>query len=109
MLPFQNPYTMMISGTSLSGKTTFVTKLLQHMDKKFTTHFREVIWCYGAVVTILSASLSKIRSVKGILDMNNFKIESNYLIILDDLMNETNGDVSNLFTKYAHHKNYQLS
>jgi GTPase SAR1 family protein len=103
MLLFQHPATILISGPSRAGKTCFVNKLLQHRNEMFNTHFNSITWCFGAVTPRLD--VSDIHFVQGIPDMENFDIPSNSLLILDDLMSETNGDVANLFTKYAHHKN----
>lgn len=108
MLPFLHPATILISGPSRAGKTCFVNKLLLHRSKMFNTHFKEIVWCYGAVVPKLSSNIHNIRFHFGIPDMNTFQIEENSLLILDDLMSETNADVSNLFTKFAHHKNLSV-
>lgn len=74
----------------------------------FSTHFKEIVWCYGAVIPKLSNEISNIRFHFGIPDMNTFEIQENSLLILDDLMSETNADVSKIFTKFAHHKNLSV-
>jgi len=63
----------------------------------FSTHFKEIVWCYGAVIPKLSNEISNIRFHFGIPDMNTFEIQENSLLILDDLMSETNADVSKFF------------
>ena len=92
----------MIAGPSRAGKSCFVNRLLQHRDTMFTMHFNEIVWCYGAAVPNLT--VPNIKFHRGIPNMETFKIRPNSLLILDDLMSETNSDVANLFTKYAHHK-----
>lgn len=92
----------MIAGPSRAGKSYFVNKLLQYKDTMFSIKFNEIVWCYGAAVPNLS--VANIKFHHGIPDMETFEIQRNSLIILDDLMSETNHNIANLFTKYAHHK-----
>ena len=86
----------------------FCKQTLLHRGKMFNTHFKEIVWCYGAVVPKLSSNIDNIRFHFGIPDMNSFQIEENSLLIRDDLMSETNAHVSNLFTKFAHHNNLSV-
>ena len=106
MLPFQHPCTLLIAGPSRAGKSCFVNRLLLHRDKMFTIQFNEIVWCYGAAVPNLT--VPNIKFHHGIPDMETFQIQPNSLLILDDLMSETNSDVANLFTKYAHHKSLSV-
>ena len=103
MLRFNHPATILISGPSRAGKTCFVNKLLKYCDKMFSSKFNSILWCYGAVIPKLD--VTGIEFIHGIPKMETMDIPEDSLIILDDLMSETNGDVANLFTKFAHHKN----
>jgi hypothetical protein len=69
----------------------------------YSTKFQSIVWCYGAIIPNLS--VKNVKFHRGIPDMNTFDIPPNSLLILDDLMSETDSNVANLFTKYAHHKN----
>jgi len=72
----------------------------------FSVQFKEIVWCYGAAVPNLS--VSNVRFHHGIPDMETFEIQPNSLLILDDLMSETNAHVADLFTKFAHHKSLSV-
>jgi len=72
----------------------------------FDTKLNEIVWCYGAVIPKLS--VSNVKFFNGIPDMSNFEIQPNSLLILDDLMTETNADVSKIFTKFSHHKSLSV-
>ena len=98
-----HPATILISGPSRAGKTWFVNKLITHRDKMFTTHFKSIYWFYGAVIPKLDDP--NVHFIEGVPERDSLDIPPDSLVILDDLMSETNGNVANLFTKYSHHKN----
>ena len=45
---------------------------------------------------------------KGLPDISQFDGQHKILLILDDLMSETNDSVSNIFTKVSHHRNVSV-
>ncbi|GFX04572.1 uncharacterized protein TNCV_901001 [Trichonephila clavipes] len=92
----QHPSSMLISGSSNSGKTYFVKKLLDYEMFKPTPS--KIIWCYGAYQTLFD-EISNVEFIDGL--PSNLSQISNALIIIDDLMSELGGDrkLSNLFTK----------
>ena len=92
----------MISGPSGAGKTWFVNKLIKHRNQLFTTHFNAIYWFYGAVIPKVD-NHDEIHFIEGVPE--TIDIPPNSLVILDDLMSETNGNIANLFTKYSHHNN----
>jgi adenylate kinase family enzyme len=92
----------MISGPSGAGKTWFVNKLIKHRNQMFSTHFNSIYWFYGAVIPKVD-NHEKIHFIEGVPE--TLDIPANSLVILDDLMSETNGNIANLFTKYSHHHN----
>lgn len=44
----------------------------------------------------------------GLVDVNKFQPGRHYLVILDDLMNDTNNEVMSLFTRHSHHRNISV-
>ena len=98
--------TMCIVGPSHSGKTHLTLKILDHRHELFDVAPKRVVWCYGIYQHELQQELT-IRNVSlhsGIIPVDD--IQSNDLIILDDLLNESKNsqDVTTMFTKAAHHK-----
>lgn len=101
---FKHPFTMIIAGPSMSGKTTFLKKLLSLRKQMFNVNFKKVIWCYAE--NNARPDIPGVTFHKGML--NNYLNEKNenILVILDDLMSDAyNTSVSELFTKGSHHRN----
>ena len=98
--------TMCIVGPSHSGKTHLTLQILDHLQELFDVPPKRIIWCFGIYQHELQQELT-MRNVNlhsGIIPVND--IQSNDLIILDDLLNESKNsqDVTAMFTKAAHHK-----
>jgi ABC-type dipeptide/oligopeptide/nickel transport system ATPase component len=106
---FKHPFTMMIAGPSGSGKTVFVARLLEFRDQVIDTEMEEILWCHGMSQPFheqLKKLCPLIKFHEGLPDPTSFSGNTPKLIILDDLMNETKGNiVANLFAKGSHHTN----
>ena len=46
-MPFQLPVSLTICGSSFSGKSFFISKLLEHKSKMFTSEPFEIIYVYS--------------------------------------------------------------
>ena len=94
MFPFNSCSTISISGTTGSGKTTFVRKLIQNMAEMFEPVTpRRVLYCYGVYQNEFQVMESRFPFVtfqKGLpsdSDIEELSGDHN-LIVIDDLMNE---------------------
>jgi hypothetical protein len=99
----QNGSSMLVSGPTMCGKSTFVHALLK--DKlMFSTPPDRVYWFYGQATNDLNG---KDYILKEGLPETFADIEPNSVIVLDDLMQEAKDHpgVTNLFTKLVHHNN----
>ena len=98
--------TMCIVGPSHSGKTHLTLQILDHRHELFDVAPKRVVWCYGIYQHDLQRELTmrQVNMHAGIIPVDD--IQSNDLIILDDLLNESKNsqDVTAMFTKAAHHK-----
>jgi hypothetical protein len=103
-----HPSRWLIYGPSSSGKSTFVSKILQNLPQLFGVTFRKIIYCYGQSKPDFPKEWNVIYR-KGVssdlLQILNSK--DNTLLIIDDCMRMVCKDpfVSDLFTKLSHHLN----
>src|SRR3981189_315480 len=95
---------MVVSGPTMCGKSTFVHALLndKHM---FSRAPERVYWFHEQATDDLKAKKGYILQ-EGLPESFDY-IPPNSVIVLDDLMNEAKDHpgVTNLFTKLVHHKN----
>ena len=102
---WQHPLTCIVAGPTGCGKTTFVARLLRNSSELIDPPPECVTWYYG-----------EWQSAYENLDIPNLHLEEGLptsfdndgkrgLVVLDDLMAETDGRVTNLFTKKSHHSN----
>jgi hypothetical protein len=100
-LLFKHPFSSVVSGPSGSGKSTFVLKFIQYAHQIVQPPPERIVWAYG-VYQPLSEKMSNVFFIDGIPDIKDLR--ANDLLILDDLMSESNDErVSKLFTKHSHH------
>ena len=102
---WQYPFTCIVAGPTGCGKTTFVARLLRNAFEMIDPPPEHVTWYYG----VWQAAYNN-------LDIPNMRMEEGLptsfdndgkrgLVVLDDLMAETDERVTNLFTKKSHHSN----
>jgi hypothetical protein len=115
MFPLESPTTISISGTTGSGKTTWLKKLLEQHDILFpysSTH--KILYCYGVFQDLfyeMEKSIANIVFHEGLPSAETIeditKNKKHNIIILDDLMMEVvkNSDMELLFSRGSHHKN----
>lgn len=107
---FHQPFTMIIAGPTMSGKTCFIRNVLAAPGLISPPPSR-VYWCYGIEnkeqENLISAScLYPIEFCEGLINFEDIPEKSNCLVILDDLMQETasSRQICDIFTRGAHHK-----
>jgi hypothetical protein len=97
-----HPFTAMVCGPTQCGKTRFVMQLIRNANFIYPPPER-IIWCFGCYQDEYR-NTDCIEFVEGIpcFDILDGR---RTLLIIDDLMSETDDRVTKLFTKGSHHKN----
>lgn len=103
----QHPFTCIVSGPTGCGKTQFTFKLISNCDKMIYPQPEEIIWSYG-VYQPAFRKFPNIKFTEGIPDGEQFDGSRRVLLVIDDLMHETNEKVSQIFTRGSHHKNISV-
>ncbi|XP_045168554.2 uncharacterized protein LOC123531554 [Mercenaria mercenaria] len=114
----QHPFTMMISGPTACGKTTFVKDLLQHHNTRIQPTVQRIVWLYKRwqplYGVIQSTVYPEVEFYQGIpSDINEdeyFDTKLNNLLIMDDMMSEAGKDkrITDLFTEGSHHRSLSV-
>ena len=106
-LPLTHPFTATMSGPTGCGKTMFIFKLIEHVDKMIVPSPKKVMYCYGEYQSIF-AEYPNVIFNEGLPDISQFDGREPLLLILDDLMDVTNESVSAIFTRISHHRNVSV-
>ena len=104
---FMHPFTAIIAGPSQSGKSMFCMRLISNARECIAPPPERIVYCYS-VYQPLFDRYPNVEFVEGLPDLNMFDGDKRTLLIIDDLMQETNETVSKLFTRVSHHKNVSV-
>jgi hypothetical protein len=109
-LRWKHPFTAIVAGPSGSGKSHFVARFIKHIDEMCgDTRFEKVYWHHSPGLRPLGdSSGGKVQYREGLPNMEDFEGNAPNLIIVDDMMRESDGSVVDLFTKGSHHKNISV-
>jgi len=102
-----HPFTFIIAGGTMSGKTTFVTKLIKNLDQMVTPKIDDVIVFYKeyqSAYDVMKSLDYRVRCIEG-LDLTAVTAK-NTLIVIDDQMSDSLKDkaIQELFTCGVHHR-----
>ena len=103
----KHPFTSVIAGPTGSGKSHFVSRLLTHAQTMIDPPPEKVMWCYGEWQP-LYATIRGVEFVEGLPDVKTLKPTCRTLVVIDDLMAETDDRITKLFTKSSHHRNISV-
>ena len=85
----------------------FVRRFAHNIEHVMNPKPDRILWCYGEYQT-LYGTIEGIAFQQGLPDLNNLDPRQKHLIILDDLMDETDQRVASLYTKKSHHRNISV-
>lgn len=104
---WKHPFTCIVAGPTGAGKTWFVKRFVEHAYDMMIPPPDEVIWCYGE----WQKGYEKMRGVtfvEGLPPTEEWKGELRRLVVIDDLMDETDDRVTRLFTRGSHHRDVSV-
>ena len=94
----------MVVGPTQCGKTQFVPELIRR-SSSIHPPLERIVWCFGCYQDLFK-SVGGVEFVEGVPDMNVLDGgKKRTLLIIDDLMSETDARVTKIFTKESHHLN----
>lgn len=102
-----HPFTATIAGPTGCGKTQFVFRLIENATEMIDPPPKDVVYCYGEYQPIFRRYPS-VTFCEGLPEPSSFDGVEPTLLVIDDLMQETDARVANIFTKVSHHRNVSV-
>lgn len=100
-----HPFTSVVAGPTECGKTYFVTKLLANAASMIAPPPEKIVWYYGEWQDMYS-TIRGVEFIEGLPDVKDLPKKT--LVVIDDLMAETDDRVTKLFTKASHHRDISV-
>ena len=101
---WKHPFTCIVAGPTGCGKTTFVARLLRNASSMINPTPEHVTWYYGEWQSAYeNLDIPNVRLEQGLPTV--FDTGKRNVVVLYDLMVETDGRVTDLFSKKSHHSN----
>lgn len=104
---WKHPFGAIISGPSGSGKSFFVVKFIENLESMVDCNFNNIYWYYSEWLPQVRTS-REITFIEGLPRVTDIDTSKPNLLIIDDLMRESDGRIVDLFTKGCHHKNLSV-
>ena len=101
-LTWKHPFTCLVAGPTGCGKTQFTINLIKFAKSIVEPTPQKIMWCYGVHQSVFE-ELNNVQFHEGIPELSSFDGKQRTLLILDDLMQETDDRVTKIFTKISHH------
>ena len=97
---WKHPFTYIVAVPTGCGKTTFVARLLRNAPTMIDPSSERVTWYYGEwQLAYENLEIPNLHLEEGL--PNSFDASKRNIVVLDDLMGETDERVANLFTQKA--------
>ena len=108
-LAFKHSFTAIVAGPTSCGKTRFVFRLIEHASRMIDPPPDKIVYCYVTdEYQQLFSKYTRVEFNHGLPSLDDFDGKQTVLLVLDDLMNEADQTVANLFTKGSHHRNVSV-
>ena len=100
-LTWRHPFTSLVTGPTGCGKTQFTIKLVKFAKTIIEPPPEKILWCYEFHQKAFD-TISGVEFHEGIPETSTFDEKQRTLLILDDLMHETDNHITKIFTKISH-------
>jgi len=104
---WRHAFTSILAGPIGAGKSVFTLRFISEVADMVTPPIEKIVYCYGEYQPIFG-EYPQVTFNEGLPDLAQFDGKQNTLLVIDDLMSETNDAVSNIFTKISHHRNVSV-
>ena len=103
---WKHPFTCIVAGPTSCGKTFFVSRFLHHVEEMMNPPPQNIFWFYGEwQEAYASMNLPHVKFQEGLPRDDFLNPGKRNLVVIDDLLSETDARVTKLFTRGSHHKN----
>ncbi len=99
------PFTCMVSGATMTGKTRFVCDLIDKKESVIDTPVSDIVICYSEWQPAYEKLKDSCRFVQGLVDPDELDGSFPHLVVLDDLMDTQDRRIEQFFTRTCHHRN----
>lgn len=99
----RHPFTSMIAGPTMCGKTEFCRRLIQ--SDVVVPQIEDVVWCYSEWQPTYEALKDRVRFVEGPIAPDDLDPNKTHLVIIDDCMDKNDPRIETFFTRSCHHRN----
>ena len=105
-IKFRHPFTAIVAGATMTGKTEYVAKLIKYRDELIVPNVQRVIYSYKKWQPAYEKMNDDVEFIKGM----NFELNKAIptLLIVDDQMASAGDKLTELFTVSAHHENCSI-
>jgi len=104
-----HPFTMLVSGPTSCGKTAWVLRLIDNIREMVEPVPRR-IWHYYGEYQHAFNNYASVYFEEGLPQLSDevFDGSEPSMIVIDDLMSDSNQVVADIFTKISHHRNISI-
>ena len=104
-----HPFTAVVAGPTGCGKSAWVLRLIENSREMIDPPPSRIHYCYEKYQQIFN-KYTQVQFHEGLPELSNevFNEREPTLMIVDDLMSETNQLEADIFTKLSHHRNISI-
>ena len=104
---WQHPFTSIVAGPTGCGKTQFVIKFVKSIADMVYPTPTKIIYSYAEWQPLYQHLPPSVTLVEGLPDIPSYSPDP-LLIVIDDQMDQVDGEITRLFTKGSHHRNISV-